>query len=167
MCMTSCMALINKIPNKFKAVIIFFLTVFFIFYIVHYAEKIPNSTEIKIGENIIYAKVANTEHKRSMGLSYTEKIADNAGMLFIFGETSAKNFWMRDMLFDIDIIWIDENKQVVGFFENVKKESYSQKNPELSKIYHSPENTKYVLEVNAGTIEKLKIKTGDVLKFNY
>lgn len=81
-----------------------------------------------------------------MGLSYTEKIPDNAGMLFVFDEVSAKNFWMRDMLFDIDIIWLDENKQVVGFFENVKKESYSQKNPELSKIYHSPENTKYVLE---------------------
>jgi uncharacterized membrane protein (UPF0127 family) len=56
---------------------------------------------------------------------------------------------------------------VVGFFENVKKESYNSKNPELSKIYHSPNNTKYVLEVNAGTIAKLKIKTGDKLDFNY
>ncbi len=165
--MTSYMVLINKIPNKFKAATIFLITVFFLFYLTHFADKIPNTTEIKIGENTIYSKIANTEHKRSMGLSYTEKIPDNAGMLFVFDEVSAKNFWMRDMLFDIDIIWLDENKQVVGFFENVKKESYSQKNPELSKIYHSPENTKYVLEVNAGIIEKLKIKTGDVLEFSY
>ena len=160
------MELINRIPHKFKAFVTLIFAIIFLFYITHFTEKIPNTSEIKIRENTIYAKVANTEHKRSMGLSYTEKIAENAGMLFVFDEVSAKNFWMRDMLFDIDIIWLDENKQVVGFFENVKKESYSQKNPELSKIYHSPESTKYVLEINAGLIQKLKIKTGDFFEFN-
>ena len=161
------MVLINRIPNKIKAATIFLITCFFLFYMVHFADRLPNTALITIGQETIYAKIANTEHKRSMGLSYTDQIPENAGMLFIFDEVSAKNFWMRDMLFDIDIIWLDENKQVVGFFENVKKESYSQKSPELSKIYHSPENTKYVLEVNAGIIEKLKIKTGDVLEFTY
>jgi uncharacterized membrane protein (UPF0127 family) len=102
-----------------------------------------------------------------MGLSYTEKIDDNVGMLFVFDDVSTKNFWMRGMYFNIDIIWIDENKQVVGFFENVSKDTFNQKNPEQSKIFRSPVNTKYVLEVNAGTIEKLKIKTGDNLDFSY
>lgn len=142
------------------------LTAFFV-YALKFLEKKPNTIDISIGSKVINAQVANTEPKRNLGLSYTKEMPDNAGMLFVFESVSEKNFWMRDMYFDLDIIWLDENKQVVGFFENVKKESYNSKNPELSKIYHSPNNTKYVLEVNAGTIAKLKIKTGDKLDFNY
>jgi uncharacterized membrane protein (UPF0127 family) len=74
---------------------------------------------------------------------------------------------MKDMYFDLDIIWLDENKEVVGFFERVSKNSYNKQYPEQSRIFHSPENTRYVLEVNSGTIEKLKIKVGDKLNFKY
>lgn len=160
------MVSINKTFITSKIVFIVLAFLLFFFYVAAFLGKPRNFTEIKFGQNTIHAQIANTEHKRSMGLSYTEKISDNSGMLFIFNETGEKNFWMRDMYFDIDIIWLDEYKQVVGFFENVKKESYNNKNPELSKIYRSPENTKYVLEVNAGTIQKLKIKTGDILEFS-
>ncbi len=161
------MRLKNKNINKYKFSLIIFGLILFFIYVAHFLDRKPNSTEIKIGQNTIFAQVANTEHKRSMGLSYTKSIGENAGMLFIFDDIGSKNFWMRDMYFDLDIIWLDENRQVVGFFENVKKESYDSKNPEVSKIYRSPENTKYVLEVNTGTIEKLKIKTGDILDFKY
>ena len=165
--MTNFMESKNKKINKIKIILILLASSLFFFYVINVAGKKINSTEIKIGQNIIHAQIANTEHKRSMGLAYTEKMDENSGMLFIFDETGEKNFWMRDMYFNIDIIWLDENKQVVGFFENVKKESYNSKNPELSKIYRSPENTKYVLEVNAGMIDKLKIKSSDVLDFKY
>ena len=161
------MELTSKKFNKYKVGLLVLAVVLFFIYVTHFHEKKPNATEIKIGQSTIYAQVANTEHKRSMGLSYTKQIDQNAGMLFIFDDTSTKNFWMRDMYLDIDIIWLDENKQVVGFFENVPKESYNSKNPEASKIYRSPETTKYVLEVNTGTIQKLKIKTGDTLDFKY
>ncbi len=150
----------------FKIAISVAIVLFFI-YVIHFLEKKPNSTEIQAGSNTIYAQVADTNNKRSLGLSYTESIDQNAGMLFVFDEIGEKNFWMRDMLFDIDIIWLDENKQVIGFFENVSKDSYLKENQAMSKIYHSPDLTKYVLEVNAGIISKLKIKVGDILDFKY
>jgi uncharacterized membrane protein (UPF0127 family) len=153
--------------KKYKLVLILLSLICFFVYALAFHVKKPDSLAINIGQNTIRAKVADTEHLRSMGLSYTEKIDDNVGMLFVFDDVSTKNFWMRGMYFNIDIIWIDENKQVVGFFENVSKDTFNQKNPEQSKIFRSPVNTKYVLEVNAGTIEKLKIKTGDNLDFSY
>lgn len=161
------MVLINSKFNIYKTILIVLALIAFFVYVIHFSIRKPGATEIKVGTSTIYAQVADTEHKRSMGLSYTENIGDNAGMLFIFDEESPKNFWMRDMYFDLDIIWLDKNKEVVGFFENVSKETYNKLQPELSKIYHSPENTKYVLEVNAGTIEKLKIKAGNILDFKY
>lgn len=165
--MTNSMEFRSKFKNPFHNFLIVLAIVAFFVYVVHFVDRKPGSTIITVASSTIYAQVANTEHKRSMGLSFTEKLDDNAGMLFVFDDVGQKHFWMRDMYFDIDIIWLDENKQVIGFFERVSKNTYNPKNPELSKIYHSPENTRFVLEVNSGTIEKLKIKTGDVLNFKY
>jgi uncharacterized membrane protein (UPF0127 family) len=150
----------------YKTLIIIALILFFI-YASHYIQKKPNATEIKVASSTIFAQIADSENERSLGLSFTKQLDENAGMLFIFDDTSVKNFWMRDMLFDIDIIWLDENKQVVGFFENVSKDSYNKKYPDSSRVYRSPDSTKYVLEVNAGVLEKLKIKVSDKLNFNY
>jgi uncharacterized membrane protein (UPF0127 family) len=156
-------------PNIFYKILIALLLICFFVYVFKFLDRKPNSTEIKISSasTTIVATIANTENKRSLGLSYTEKLDENAGMLFIFDDVNQKNFWMRDMNYDLDIIWLDVNKQVNGFFENVPAASYNSKHPELSKIYHSPDNTKYVLEVNAGTISKDKIKVGDTLDFKY
>lgn len=157
----------NKLKNNYKVILVLIFTIVFFIYVIHFLEKKPTSTEIKIGQNTIYAQIADTENKRSMGLSYTKELGTNAGMLFVFDTNEVKNFWMRDMNFDLDIIWIDDEKKVNGFFENVEASSYNKAKPELSKVYHSPPNTKYVLEVPAGTIENLKIKVGDVLEFKY
>jgi uncharacterized membrane protein (UPF0127 family) len=157
----------TKMNSTYRNILIVLGLIAFFVYVIHFVQHRPAATEIKVGSTTIYAQMADTEHERSMGLSFTQKLNDNAGMLFVFDEVGPKNFWMRDMLFDLDIIWLDENKQVVGFFEKVSKNSYNQQHPELSKIFHSPDNTKYVLEVNSGTIEKIKIKTGDFLKFDY
>lgn len=161
------MELRSKFKNPFHNLLIILALIAFFAYVIHFLDKKPTSTLITIASSTIFAQIANTEHKRSMGLSFTEKLDENAGMLFVFDEVGRKHFWMRDMYFDIDIIWLDENKQVIGFFERVSKDTYDKKNPENSKIYHSPENTKFVLEVNAGTIEKKKIRVGDTLNFKY
>ena len=142
--------------NLFYKILILSCLILFFIYATHYINKKPNNLEITFGSTTIYAQVADTENKRSLGLSYTQKIGENAGMLFVFPDSAIRNFWMRDMYFDLDMLWLDENKQVVGFFENVSKDSYHAKDPSLSKIYHSPDNTKYVLEVNAGTISKFE-----------
>jgi uncharacterized membrane protein (UPF0127 family) len=166
------LSLKNKIistylAHPFKIIFIILGFILFGYYLTHFHKPIPNFTEVKINGNTIYSQIADTENERSLGLSYTKKLDENAGMLFIFENIGVKNFWMRDMNYNIDIIWIDENKTVLGFFENADKNSYNAKYPEYSRIFKSPENTKYVLEVATGTIQNLKIKTGDVLEFKY
>jgi uncharacterized membrane protein (UPF0127 family) len=154
------------ITNNSKKIVIFVALISFFIYAINMDKK-PTSTTISVGTNKIYAQIADSENKRSMGLSFTKELGQNAGMLFVFDEIGVKNFWMRDMNFDLDIIWLDENKTVTGFFENVSKDSYNRQYPQYSKIYHSPVDTKYVLEVATGTIENFKIKVGDILQFDY
>lgn len=155
------------VDNFFKTIFLLLGISIFAFYLLYHHETTPNHLEVRVNDTIIYAQVADTENERSLGLSFTKKLEENAGMLFVFDEVGVKNFWMRDMNYNIDIVWLDENKTVTGFVENADKNSYFPKRPADSKIYRSPENTKYVLEVATGTIVKLKIKAGDVLDFNY
>ena len=159
---------LNRFKNNlFRIFLILFGISCFAYYLLHFHKASPNFLEVKIADNIVYAQVADTENERSLGLSFTKKLDENAGMLFIFPTISQKNFWMRDMNYNIDIIWIDENKTVTGFVENADKNSYYPKRPNDSRIYRSPDNTKYVLETATGTISKFKIKAGDVLDFKY
>jgi uncharacterized membrane protein (UPF0127 family) len=153
--------------NIGKKVIILLLSIAFAYYIAFFHVSKPNITEIKVNDQVVFVQVADSDAERALGLSFTQELKNDAGMLFVFDVIGVKNFWMRDMNYDLDIIWIDENKKVVGFFEDVKKESYNKLHPEYSRIYKSPETTKYVLELNAGSIKNLKIKVGDSIDFHY
>ena len=126
----------TKVKNNFNKIITILLLIIFFIYAMHITKK-PNATTIMFGQNTIYTQIADTENKRSLGLSYTKSLDKNAGMLFVFDEINVKNFWMRDMNYDLDIIWIAPDKTINGFFENVLASSYNSKDPALSKIFHS------------------------------
>ncbi len=80
------------------------------------------------------------------------------GMLFIFPELGRQSFWMKDMLFPIDIIWVDADKKVVGIASDVLPETY----PET---FAPPSEIKYVLELNSGGAASYGIATGTQLVF--
>jgi uncharacterized membrane protein (UPF0127 family) len=104
-------------------------------------------------------EIASTMVEQARGLSYRTSLGENDGMLFIFGSGSVQNFWMKDMNFPLDMIWISGNT-VVGFAQDAPAE------PGVafpSQIYSSPSNTDKVLEVNAGTVAKYGIKVGDAV----
>ena len=89
------------------------------------------------------AEVADTEAERTQGLSNRNELPANAWLLFVFDEDAPHCFWMKDMKFSIDIIWMDQDKKVVKIKENVKPETYPESFcPEQPALY--------VLEVNAG-----------------
>lgn len=98
--------------------------------------------------------LADNPQERMQGLSGREKLSAREGMLFVFEEKSHWGFWMNDMNFPIDIIWLDEDYGVVGIKELATPESY----PET--FYpHTP--ALYVLEFNAGTVARYGIEMGD------
>ncbi|MBI3291046.1 DUF192 domain-containing protein [Candidatus Falkowbacteria bacterium] len=108
----------------------------------------------------IFVKTANTSQKQIKGLSGQKNLAENQGLLFVYPDYGLRNFWMKGMLFPIDIIWILDDR-VIGFEKNVPAS-----NKEPLPIYKSPASINYVLEVSSGFIDRHGIKIGDMVKFN-
>jgi hypothetical protein len=113
--------------------------------------------EIKIGENIFQTEVANSAAKKRQGLSSRESLCENCAMLFLFNEKGLHSFWMKEMNFDLDILWIDKN-EIVYMAKNV-----SRKNER--KIIKPDREADKVLEINAGLADKLGIEIGDNVEF--
>ena len=117
------------------------------------------SNGIKIGDKTINVEIARTEAEREQGFSGREELGENDGMLFVFEKRDFYAFWMKDMLFPIDIIWIDKDGTMVDVMENVQPDTY----PEFKFI--SDFLAQYVIEVNAGFFDKHNIKLGDAVDF--
>jgi len=111
---------------------------------------------VHIGEHAFYVEVADTAEARTRGLSGREMLSSQHGMLFIFDDVQRHAFWMKDMNFPIDIIWIDERWRVVDITYGARPDAF----PE---IFSPRVPVRYVLEVNAG--EARDIKIGDDVTF--
>lgn len=103
--------------------------------------------------------IANTEEKRTRGLSYRKSLDEDRGMLFQFDQEAPHTFWMKDMHFPIDIIWIVRGK-VVGIEENVPSPDPATPLNELP-TYSPPEPVDTVLETNAGWAKEQSVAIGD------
>ena len=99
-----------------------------------------------------------TEEAQTQGLSGRNKLKEDEGMLFVFNHIGQYPFWMKDMNFAIDIIWLGEDLSVVFIKKNALPESY----PET---FTPSQNAKYVLEVSSQFLKKNNIKIGDKVEF--
>lgn len=116
--------------------------------------------QISIDGHPFTVELATTMMQQATGLSFRTGLADDRGMLFIFKSGSVQNFWMKDMNFSLDMIWISGNK-VVGFAQNAAPQPGD---PLWKlKIYSSPDATDKVLEVTAGTVARDNIQVGDTV----
>jgi uncharacterized membrane protein (UPF0127 family) len=116
---------------------------------------------ITVGNTKFNVEMATTMAEQSCGLSGRTGLGDNQGMIFIFGSGSTQTFWMKDMTFALDMIWISGNK-VVGFAQDVPPPAPGTQLWQL-KLYSSPSAVDKVLEVNAGTVAKDNIQVGDAV----
>ncbi len=97
------------------------------------------------------------------GLSGRNSLKDTQGMLFDFTKLENKQpaFWMKDMKFSLDILWI-QNNAVVGITKNIPAPKNSK---DVLPSYYAPGDIDYVIEVNAGWSDAHNIKTGDSVRF--
>ena len=113
--------------------------------------------------------VADTMEKRAQGLSGREPLLEKEGMLFIFPVAGSYGFWMKDMKFDLDIVWI-KGDTVVGVTANVPAPFDSaQGKPAGGSMftlqnYYPPAPVDKVLEISAGATAKYGINAGDKVK---
>ena len=117
--------------------------------------------QLNIDSATFTVEIASTALEQTRGLSFRPSLGASDGMLFIFGTGSVQTFWMKDMNFPLDMIWISGNT-VAGFAQNVPAPAPGTQIWELP-IYPSPPNTDRVLEVNAGTVAKYNIRVGDAV----
>lgn len=106
----------------------------------HLTIRMPN------GKNISIVKIAQDEVSRTQGLSDREQMSDNEGMWFVFDQLGIHPFWMKDMKFSLDIIWLDENYRITDITQNVPIPL----NSNSLLTYQNTQPAKYALEVNAG-----------------
>ena len=106
----------------------------------------------------IRTEVVSSDQEQEKGLSGRECIGPNHGMLFIFSEPGRYNFWMKDMKFPIDILWLDSEKKVIEVTADISPDSYPQ-------TFTSANPASYVLEVKAGQAAKLGLYPGIRLQF--
>lgn len=105
--------------------------------------------------------LAKSGKEKEIGLSEKKSLDENSGMLFTFDKPGYYSFWMKNMKFPIDIIFIKDNK-IVTIHENVKPP----KTPNESVPIFKPEaESDKVLEINAGLSQKYGFKNGDEIKF--
>jgi uncharacterized protein len=122
-------------------------------------DKLPTTTIIINPDLKIEAELAYTDETRMKGLMYRESLPEDAGMLFIFPYMDQHSFWMKNTLIPLDIIWLNDRKEIVYF-------ATAQPCTEDPCASYAPiQKAKYVLEVNEGFAKKHSLKMGIRLEF--
>lgn len=119
-------------------------------------KEIRYDVVVKTPNGVINTEVADNDAKRERGLSFRKSMQDSEGMLFIFDVSGRQAFWMKDMNFPLDILWLDEEGRVVYMEENVATSTYP-------GYFVNEPKAKYVFEINAGLANKLGIYLGTKL----
>lgn len=120
----------------------------------------PECPCVQIGSVKIPVELARDMPAIEKGLSGRTSLAQEKGMLFVFPKPDYYRFWMPDMNFPIDIIWITKNR-VADMEKNVTNK-FDPQNP----VFYTPSQpVEYVLEVNAGFSGKENINVGNKIIF--
>ncbi|MEA1785115.1 DUF192 domain-containing protein [Arenibacter sp. GZD96] len=96
---------------------------------------------------------AETEYETQTGLMYRDALKEYEGMLFVFSESALHSFYMKNTQIPLDILFIDENFEIVSIHENAE--------PFNETGISSKVPVRYVLEINAGLTQKWGISVGD------
>ncbi|MBI4215451.1 MAG: DUF192 domain-containing protein [Parcubacteria group bacterium] len=110
---------------------------------------------ITVNDQELEVEVATTSAEIIRGLSGRDSL-DLDGMLFVFPAPGKQNFWMKDMRFSLDLVWIN-NGIVVDILRNVPVPEPGTPDSQL-KTYFSPGSVTHVLELPAGAASRLGIE---------
>ncbi len=110
----------------------------------------------------ISVEVADTVEKRSLGLGKRSGLENGWGMLFVFEKRKQHGFWMKDMEFPLDIIWLD-NHRIAYILRNVQPA----KSGVIPLVMTPPVAGNFVLEIDAGRADDLKLQVGQRLKYQF
>lgn len=119
-------------------------------------------TQVAIQDHLLDVEVVSTPQRITLGLSKRDQIGSD-GMLFVFGSKMNVPFWMKDMRFALDFVWI-ANGKIVGMTENVPPPATQTENEDQNlRLYYPPQPVDMVLEINAGDVQQWHLHVGDLV----
>ena len=115
---------------------------------------LSDNGQVTIGDYTWTVEVARDDKTRENGLSNRSLLSIRQGMLFAFDKMSPQFFWMKDMLFPLDMVFFDNNWKIVLIETDLQPSSFP-------KTFGSNVNSQYVLEMNEGEANSYGLKVGD------
>jgi uncharacterized membrane protein (UPF0127 family) len=139
------------------------------------ASALPVNGMLSLGSLKIPVTIAATPQSQEQGLSNTASLPSNQGMLFIFDTPDTYGFWMKDMRYPLDFVWIDTTMKIIGVTSNVAPGTYPKvfyctqpACPNPARQNHSGGDevgrVRSMLEVNAGFSTQHDLKVGQQLQ---
>jgi uncharacterized membrane protein (UPF0127 family) len=118
----------------------------------------PDGVTLRSGDKKYRVILATTQASQQLGLGKRVFLPKNQGMLFVFQEPALRCFWMKDMHFPLDMIWISSSQRIEDIQYNASPASYP-------KTFCPNVPAQYVLELNAGQAKISDMHIGQTLAF--
>jgi uncharacterized membrane protein (UPF0127 family) len=128
----------------------------FLFVSISFADTV--SPQVCRLDNCVTVEVVSKQVDMDRGLMYRTRLDQNKGMLFVFPNDSKDVFWMKNMHFDLDILWISLDGRIVYIGPNIPA---CRADP--CPVYTTDKEARYVLELNSGYAMSHHWKVGDKL----
>lgn len=136
-----------------------------------------NVESVKVGGETFHLELALDQTKRFQGFSGREHIEADGGMLFVFPRPSVQAFVMRDCPAPIDIIFLDPSARVIAMYQMKVEEPRREDEPKTANPgadkyeqrlvrYNSKFAAQFVIELAGGTLDRLKLAEGDLIKLD-
>ncbi len=131
----------------------------------------PAKEHVVIAGETFRLEPAVNAKTRQRGLGGREKIEDHGGMLFVFPDARRRSFYMKDCVIDIDIMFLDDRGRITALHKMMKEpprradESVRAYERRL-KLYPSRRPVRFAIELETGSIERLKLKPGRTISLD-
>lgn len=128
-----------------------------------YAEVKAQLREVTVisgnGETVLLLEVADTSEEHAEGLMFRRNLAKNSGMFFVFPEEISKDFWMKNTLLPLDILFVSNDGLIVDMASMIP----CKRDP--CTVYQSALPYRYAIEVNEGFLRQHRVRRGDRVRF--
>jgi uncharacterized protein len=124
-------------------------------------QRLPITARMTIAGQVIRLEVARTPQQQAIGLMNRQTLPRNRGMLFPFDPPRSVRFWMRDVSFPLDMVFIREGT-VRAIAQNVPP-----CNTERCPTYGAPTAVDQVIELRGGRSAELGLRTGSRIRVRF
>ncbi len=122
------------------------------------------------GESFTFDLALDFQSRR-LGLMHREKLDDGSGMLFVFPDADERSFWMKNCLFNIDLIFLDSRGTITAVHSMQTEDPKSEHESEFAyenrlNHYWSNGPARFAMEFQEGTNNRLGFKVNDKLNLD-